>query len=197
MKKCINLFLIILFNCFFLKAQNPEFGVVAGYNHQYSTLKGSMTMVIGMPDTSSTDINETNNASGAYVGMFLELNVFEKINLYSELQFAFTSSNEVSESELIFPVFAKYYITEKISLAAGPQLDFILSSDTEGVKTIGIGIGIGGGYKISDRLTFNLRYSHGLNNRLDNGAYTLPGADYDVTGKYSFMQIGLAYQLKL
>ena len=97
-----------------------------------------------------------------------------------------TAENEIKLSYLNIPLMAKYYITDGISIVAGPQIGFLLSADNEfsstttfggvtemtsgdedikdAVNSIDFGLGFGVGYRLDNGLNFSARYNLGLSN---------------------------------
>lgn len=81
-------------------------------------------------------------------------------------------------SYISVPVMAKYYIIERLSIEAGPQIGFLVSAkrdydyteseDGEDIKdgynTIDFGLNFGAGYKLDNGLNFSARYNLGLVN---------------------------------
>lgn len=84
---------------------------------------------------------------------------------------------------------AKYYVSDEFFIQAGPQFDLILD-DSEGVKKLGFGLGVGVGYEFSDQLFATTRYTLGLSDRLDDPVFD----EFDVTTKFNFFQIGIGYK---
>ena len=81
---------------------------------------------------------------------------------------------------------AKYYVSEKFNLQAGPQLDFVVS-ESEGLNTFGLGLAIGAGYDISEKFFISTRYAFGLTNRIED-------APSGISAKFDTFQAGLGYR---
>lgn len=89
------------------------------------------------------------------------------------------------------PVMAKYYVSDKLSIEAGPQVGFLLSAKWKGdefgeedakddFKGIDFGLNLGVGYKLDSGLNFGARYNLGLadindvsgeNSKIHNGVF--------------------------
>ena len=176
MKKVLFIALLAIVGLGNLNAQTSSFGVVAGFHNFSQSAKGG-------------DVTLSSDAQGFYFGVSGEFNLSDALNLQTELQYATASVDGDSESWLILPVMAKYYISDDFSIQAGPQFDLLLG-DNEGINTLGLGLGIGASYDFSEKFYVNTRYVFGLTNRIDE--------DYlfgqDVTLKFNTFQIGLGYR---
>ena len=164
--------------------KETAFGVKAGYN--------SFIARASFGGSSSSA-----SVSGFYAGLFADITISEKFHVQPELFFAQASQNGDSGNMLILPIMGKYYITKKLNLQAGPQLDYILDDDSEGVKKLGIGLGAGLAYDINKNFLLEARYSFGLTNRLDDVDFSeidpiLSG--FDIKSKFNFLQIGVGYR---
>jgi hypothetical protein len=153
-----------------------EFGLKGGLNFSNFSGDGSPTMKVG--------IN---------LGFFGEYKVNEKFAIQPELLYStqgtnlkyyYEESTETYDFELAYiniPIMAKYYVSEKFSLYAGPQFGFLLSAnvdyyyeDIDGsfegsednkkyFNSIDYGLNLGVGYCINNKLALDLRYNIGLN----------------------------------
>jgi opacity protein-like surface antigen len=81
---------------------------------------------------------------------------------------------------------AKYYVSEKFNIQAGPQFDFI-ADDSDGANKFGVGLGFGVGYDISEKIFAATRYSLGLSNRIQD-------APSGISSKFNTFQIGVGYR---
>ena len=102
-------------------------------------------------------------------------------HILPELQYANSADNT-----LVIPIMAKYYVSEKFNLQAGPQLDLFLSAPA-GFNSLGFGLGFGGGYDFSEKIYVTTRYSLGLSNRVEN-------APAGASIKFDTFQIGVGYR---
>ena len=93
----------------------------------------------------------------------------------------------------------KYYVSEGLSVQAGPQLGILLSSKAEDVNTydvmtpVDFGLNFGLGYKLKSGISFDVRYNLGLSNIWDTYYY---GNDAVVNNKNGVWQLTLAYDIK-
>ena len=196
MKKAVFIPLLFLFGFSGLKAQNNQFGFVGGFHNQFANVNVNVDVDFPGGDNVNESISDSDGGAGIYLGGFGEFGLSEKINLYTEIQFAFASSDGNTNTQIMIPILAKYYINEKFSIVGGPQLDFMLT-DSDFINTFGIGIGIGAGYNLSERFTISGRYSFGLNNRIKNLETNINTDNFSAgySLKYSYLQIGVAYRL--
>lgn len=164
-----------------VSAQETRFGVKAGAN--LSTFTG--------------DVEDAKSLVGFHVGAFAEIKLTDKFAVQPEILFStqgakneesgagFSSEDKLNLSYLNIPVMAKYYVAEKFSLEAGPQIGFLLSakdkyeysgpggSDSgkedvkDGFKSIDFGVNFGAGYDFTENLSVGLRYNLGLSNIAD------------------------------
>jgi len=164
-----------------VSAQETRFGVKAGAN--LATFTG--------------DADDAKSKVGFHVGGFAEIKLTDKFAIQPEILFStqgakseesgFGYSEEYKSnlSYLNIPVMAKYYVAEKFSLEAGPQIGFLLSAkekfdysgedgsesgevDTKDFyKSIDFGVNFGAGYDFTENLSVGLRYNLGLSNILE------------------------------
>jgi opacity protein-like surface antigen len=173
MKKVILTAIIALSSFCYVNAQKANFGVTAGF-HNF-TVKNN-----GQGITAST------SASGFFVGVTGDFQVSDDFNIQPELHFVSTSKNGESVEQIVMPIMGKYYITGQFNLQAGPQIDLVIS-ESDGLNTLGIGLGFGAGYDFSDKLFATARYSFGLSNRVED-------APSGVSLKFDTFQIGVGYK---
>ncbi|WP_029272291.1 porin family protein [Flavobacterium sp. KJJ] len=164
----------------FANAQNVKFGVKGGFN--LSSLKGNIE-------------NETPKF-GFQLGGLAEFKLTDKFYIQPELLFStqggkyqqsgvdYLYKQELNSSYLNIPIMAKYYIIDKLSLEAGPQVGFLLSAKgkyevrngTEFLSGSGnakdtyqkqnIGLNIGAGYDLTKNITAGMRYHFGMSNEI-------------------------------
>jgi hypothetical protein len=145
-----------------VNAQETKFGAKAGLNFAFITGDNAKNYDI---------------TSDFYFGAMAEIKISDKFFLQPELLYSVQGYNTNIDSEgfialnyLSIPLLAKYYITEKLSLEAGPQIGFLLS--TKGgtkdykdlFKTTDFGVNFGISYKLNNGLNFSARYNLGLTN---------------------------------
>ncbi|ARV05489.1 hypothetical protein BTO04_01725 [Polaribacter sp. SA4-10] len=173
MKKVLLIAVLALLGLGNVNAQDAKFGAIAGYHNLSQKLSAEGASV-------SMDIN------GFYIGVSGEFKLSETLNLQTELQYASASQDDESIDLIVFPILAKYYVSEEFSLQAGPQLDFIVS-DSEGANVFGLGLAVGAGYDISKNFYISSRYAFGLTNRIEDAP-----SDYSL--KTNTFQVGLGYK---
>ena len=166
----------------FTNAQDMKFGVKAGLN--VASISGA---------------EQAKSLIGVNGGVFAEFKIADKFAVQPELLFSmqgakFSYSNSfggytvsaTGKSALNYlniPVMAKYFVTEQLSLQAGPQIGILLSAtDTTDItsnipgatneststdsksayNTTDFGLNFGAGYDITENITVDLRYNLGL-----------------------------------
>lgn len=180
MKKII-LTAMAVFAFGFANAQETKFGAKVGLNIANQSFDGD-----GAPSTSSL--------IGFHVGGFVEIKIADKFTIQPELLYStqgskfnlvvnnegtnFDTENTFKLAYINIPVMFKYYVAEKFSLEAGPQIGFLVDSKLE-VNVIGqsvsqdakdlfesidFGLNLGAGYDITKNISAGLRYNFGLSN---------------------------------
>lgn len=176
----------------FTNAQSTRFGVKGGLN--LSTVVGG-------------DVEDTKSLVGFHVGGFAEIKVVEKFFIQPELLYSaqgtkfdgpFGEDFDTKLNYLNIPVLAKYYIVEKFSVEAGPQLGILLSAKADGedikdyTRSVDFGFNIGAGYNFTDNLSIGLRYTIGLSPISDKDIDNED--DYYDSAKNSNLALSLAYK---
>jgi opacity protein-like surface antigen len=181
MKK-ITLSIVAVLAFGFANAQEVKFGAKAGLN--VSTFTG--------------DVDDASSRVGFHVGGFAEIKLSDKFSVQPELLYSaqgvkydtsgagFSEENKINLAYLNIPVMAKYYVAEKFSLEAGPQIGFLLSAKNDfsysafgesdsgkvdikdGYKSIDFGVNFGAGYDFTENLSVGARYNLGLSNIAKN-----------------------------
>ncbi|MBK5213582.1 MAG: PorT family protein [Flavobacteriaceae bacterium] len=121
---------------------------------------------------------------------------------YDEDFYEGIDESTIKDDYLSLPVMAKYYIVKGLSLEAGPQISYLLSSKQEGTivenghsedysydlkkenyrKSLNIGLGIGASYKLDFGLFFSMRYVAGLSN-INEDTITETYGEFEYTEK--------------
>jgi len=157
-----------------VSAQETRFGVKAGANLANFT----------------GDVDDLDSKVGFHVGGFAEIKLTDKFAVQPEILFSTQGAKykesgyeeKTNLSYLNIPVMAKYYVAEKFSLEAGPQIGFLLSAKSkfdgggesgdvdikDGLKSIDFGVNFGAGYDFTENLSVGLRYNLGLSNISDS-----------------------------
>lgn len=184
MKKLLLVTAITFLGLVQVNAQDVEFGIKGGLN--FARLIGDNTS----KDQTVTAFN---------LGAMAEIKILEKFSLQPELLYSgqgydtgIATEVNIALNYLNIPVIGKYYVTKKLSLEAGPQIGFLLS--TKGgtqdykdlFKTTDFGVNFGIGYKLDSGLNFGARYVLGLSNINDAGGITNKNGVFQFTVGYFF-----------
>jgi hypothetical protein len=183
----------------FSNAQETKFGVKAGVN--LATLGG--------------DAEDVSSKIGFHVGGFAEFKISDKFAIQPELLFStqgakeeyseegFDVENKLNLSYLNIPVMAKFYVAEKFSLEAGPQIGFLLSAKSkvesgdfsgevdvkDAYESIDFGVNFGAGYDFTENLSAGIRYNLGLSNI----AKTEDGEDFKMNNSVFSLSVGYKF----
>ena len=130
MKKLLLIAVFALVGLGTVNAQETSYGLTAGYHMLSISVSGG-------------DATVSADGSGYYVGVFADFNVGEKFNIQPEIHFASAYKDGESANELIIPIMAKYFVSDVFNIQAGPQLDFVVDDESEGINKFGVGIGFG------------------------------------------------------
>lgn len=162
MKKLFLVTAIAVLGLSNVNAQDIKFGAKAGLNFAF---------IIG---DNAKDLDPTTNF---HFGVMSEIKLSDKFSLQPELIYSgqgadtnIASEGSISLNYLNLPLIGKYYVTEKLSLEAGPQIGVLLSTKggtldyKELLKPIDYGVNFGVGYKLDNGLNFTARYNLGLSN---------------------------------
>jgi hypothetical protein len=180
MKKVLLVTAITIFGLANVNAQDVDFGIKGGLNF-----------------ASVTNTAKDQIVTAFNIGAMAEIKISEKFSLQPELMYSgqgYDTDNGIDGiialNYLNIPFMAKYYVTKKFSLEAGPQIGFLLS--TKGgqedykdlFKTTDFGVNMGIGYKQDNGLNYGVRYVLGLSNINDVGG---------VTNKNGVLQLSVGY----
>lgn len=177
MKKIIHVSILTIF-CFIVNAQEKptdksdiSFGLKGGLN--FSLITGD-------------DTDDFDGKVSFHVGTVVEFPISEKFSIQPELLYSEQGDKGTFDGmEIKFkldylnlPLMAKYYVADRFSLEAGPQIGFLLSAEAEGdgvtvdikdiFKGIDFGLGFGLGYKLENGLNFSGRFNVGLSNIVED-----------------------------
>lgn len=202
MRKLLLSAAIAVFGFTAMNAQEVKFGAKAGVN--FATIGG--------------DSENVDSRTSFHLGGVAEIVISDKFSVQPELLFSSQGAkSEYSEdlgelgsfkveenlklNYLNLPIIAKYYVTDGLSIEAGPQLGFLLSADydvevdgesdeqdvKDNFKSIDFGAGFGLGYKLENGLNFNLRYNLGLSNISDtDGDFSIQNNVFQISVGYMF-----------
>ncbi len=145
-----------------VQAQDVQFGAKAGLN-----------FAILQPD-----LNDPTTRTAAHLGAVAEISLSEKLSIQPELLYSAQGTKDESDDDeivrldyLTMPVLAKLYLTDNLSLEAGPQIGLLLKAEVEddgetidikdNTKSTDLGVVVGLGYKLGSGLNFGARYTLG------------------------------------
>lgn len=163
MNKIITFTILALFTFGKSKAQDVTFGIKIGAN--YASVTGD--------NSSSYD-----PVTAIIIGAMAEITLTEKFAFQPEVVFSrqgFKSDEfDLKLKYMNLPLIAKYYVTNKLSIEAGPQVGFRLLAiaDTplgevdvrDNIKKIDLGLSAGLGYKLESGFNFGARYNYSFSN---------------------------------
>lgn len=170
-------------------AQDVKFGAKAGLN--MSNFGG--------------DVENNKMKAGFQVGGFAEIKISEKFAVQPELVFSNLGAkfdlDGVTATEnlnyIAIPVMAKYFVADKFSIEAGPQIGFLMSAkikaegESVDVKdefnSTDFGLNVGVGYDITENIGVGLRYTAGLSNiAKDSGDFKANNSNIALSVGYKF-----------
>lgn len=189
-----------------LSAANAQIdlGVKGGLN--FPTLSGDSRQLIGDQTKFRTDF---------YVGGYANYKVTDQISFQPELLYSKqgagiknsgNSNSKIVTHNINIPLMGRYEIMEGLNVEFGPQLGFLVSAKgkteegktdtkvkiTDNFKTFDFGLNFGAGYKVTDELEINARFTKGLSN-INNYFPEGMNDNYKITNTY--FSIGVAYKL--
>ncbi|WP_456441474.1 porin family protein [Psychroserpens sp.] len=167
MKKLLFCLAIAVFGIANLNAQDIEFGVKGGLN--FASISGD-------------DIPESGIITDFHFGVMAELPISDKFSFQPELLYSgqgYAIDRDIINLNYInVPLMAKYYLTKRLSVEAGPQIGFLISAKNESVdikdqvKSFDFGANLGVSYKLDSGLNFGARYNFGLSNINDISGFS-------------------------
>ncbi|MBO6211751.1 porin family protein [Algoriella sp.] len=189
-----------------LSAANAQIdlGVKGGLN--FPTLSGDSRQLMGDQTKFRTDF---------YVGGYANYKITDQISFQPELLYSKqgagikttdNSNTKIVTHNINIPLMGRYEIMEGLNLEFGPQLGFLVSAKakseegktdtkvkiTDNFKTFDFGLNFGAGYKVTDELEINARFTKGLSN-INNVFPEGMNNNYKITNTY--FSIGVAYKL--
>ncbi|VDH15034.1 OmpA-like transmembrane domain [Algoriella xinjiangensis] len=189
-----------------LSAANAQIdlGVKGGLN--FPTLSGDSRQLMGDQTKFRTDF---------YVGGYANYKITDQISFQPELLYSKqgagikttdNSNTKIVTHNINIPLMGRYEIMEGLNVEFGPQLGFLVSAKakseegktdtkvkiTDNFKTFDFGLNFGAGYKVTDELEINARFTKGLSN-INNVFPEGMNNNYKITNTY--FSIGVAYKL--
>lgn len=190
MKNLLLIFSLIIFTGTTIEAQESVmFGVKAGIN---------------FTNMNSDNFSDNSTMTGIHLGLLAEIPLTNRFSIQPEVLYATqgTSADVImlgsgpkkTEYKLDYiqvPVLAKIYLTESISLEAGPSFNFLANEEIGGEQTdygssFEFSGAIGASYKFRGGFFADVRYIKGFSNALDNKNFT-------DTYKNSAFQLGIGF----
>jgi opacity protein-like surface antigen len=171
MRNLILIFSLFIFTGSTIKAQEfVNFGAKAGVN---------------LSNLSSDNFTETSMRTGFHLGLLAEIPITNKFSVQPELLYS-TQGTEADEitlggsptkaeykmDYLQVPVLAKIYLTETISIEAGPSFNFLIREEIRDRKSdfgsnFEFGGALGVSYEIIDGFFGTARYMYGFTDAVD------------------------------
>ncbi|WP_397362918.1 porin family protein [Olleya sp. R77988] len=171
MKKLLMIAAVAVFGLSSVNAQNAQFGLTAGY-----------LSATGSAESGGISISATE--SGFYIGGVADIEISDVFHVQPEVVYA--STGDDGGDGIAIPIMAKYYVSDKFNIQAGPHFDISLEDIPEDFTGFGISLGAGLGYDIDDNFFAEARYSFQLNDY-----YT---GDLDVSTTTNLLMVGVGYK---
>lgn len=135
--------------------------------------------------SASVSNKNTTSRTGFYIGvLFTDIDLMgDKLRVQPELNFLAIKDNL---NQFQAPILAKYEIVEDLSLAAGPNIGYLLDAPS-GIKSFNLGVDVGAEYRVVEKISISARYNKGLSNLLEN-------APSGSSVKLNNIQVGLTYR---
>lgn len=157
------------------KTNTPVFGVHMGY---------------ALLDLNS-NIFEGDTQSGFFLGASIDFKITERILLSPKVLYA----NYGDVGFIHIPIFLSYEINKSIYILGGPQLTILLDDPFNLNKELGMDIGAGLGYNISEKIYLEARYALALTNRIkDSVDFDREVFSEEPTSKYNNFMLGIGYR---
>ena len=178
--------------CVFTSANAQEVKKVAGFDVAFGAKAGlNFATVIG-------NVSDSSVLVGVHFGGMAEVSIDKQLAIQPEVLFSmqgatYSKKGITKLNYLLLPVIGKYYIIENLSLEAGPHLGLLLSARDGGknvnkhISSTDIGLNIGAGYKLKNKINLGLRYSIGFTNINDDGHTKINNAVLQLSAGYFFM----------
>lgn len=108
----------------------------------------------------------SSNKLGLYGGAAADLMFSDNFGARAELLLSQEGAKDIGLTYLRLPLLAKYNFSEEFSLAAGPNVGYLLGSELESriFNSLDLGFSMGMMYKFFSGFYIDARYTHGLTN---------------------------------
>ncbi|MDC6389989.1 porin family protein [Maribacter sp. PR1] len=170
MKKVVLMVSLLILGCYSITAQDDmRFGAKAGFN--ISSLGGDANL-------------SYDPKAGFHVGGVLEIPFSDELMIQPEALISLQGSGGFFQDDLNFwylnvPVMAKYNVWDELYVEAGPYLGLLLSNNVDrnisgtgasfdNTNGLDLGLGIGAGYRLDENFYFQIRYSTGFINVIED-----------------------------
>src|SRR5690606_10304231 len=189
MKKItLTLLGLVAFSTSALAQQEVKFGPKAGVN--FANLSGA---------------DDSEMKTGFHVGAVVEIKFNEKFSVQPEVLYSAQGASfnalgvdgEIKNDYINVPIMAKYYIVEGFSVELGPQIGFLMKSETEVgnitndskdfYKSTDFGLNFGLAYDLPMGLFVGARYNLGLSDIREN-------TNVGDTTKNGVIQVSVGYK---
>ncbi len=189
MRRLILILSFFIFTLSTIKAQEfVHFGAKGGIN---------------LTNLRSDNFAKTSSRTGFHFGLLAEVPLSNKISIQPEVLY----STQGTEADVItfegnlnidynldylqVPVLAKIYLTESLSIEAGPSFNFLIKEEIAGGKTeygsiFEFGGALGVSYAISNGFFVTTRYFYGLTNALDAYSNTFKNNGFQLGTGFMF-----------
>lgn len=175
MKRIVFLIVFAFFSFLNIQSQNffiqkSAFGIEGGY-------------VMGEFTTESSEDDKIRSNNGIYGGLNSQFFIDQNIFIRPSIIFSYAQET----IWLHLPVFLKYYITDHVSLLAGPQGSIIVGMKTP-YHTSGIDFAAGAAFDITDNFYIEARYNFELTNS------RLKDSEPSGNSRYNSIFAGIGYK---
>lgn len=157
-----------------VNAQDTTFGALAGLS-------------ILSPEVDGGDVD---SETGFHIGAFAELGISDTFSLQPELTYAMAGDISMFSINAI----AKYHVSEKFNIQAGPQVGFAGGDDIDAIEDalgddftkLNLQLAVGIGYDITENIFAQARYGFQLNDHFTG--------DEDFGIKINTITVGVGYR---
>jgi opacity protein-like surface antigen len=170
----------------FANAQEVKFGVKAGLN---------------LADWSGDNADGIDSRVAFHVGGLAEIKLSDKFALQPELLYSSqggkADGGTYNVDYINIPVMAKFYVVDKFSIEAGPQVGFLVSAKAkpdsgddvdikDELKSTDFGANFGLGYNFTDNISAGVRYNLGLSQIVDADDVDVQNTVFSISAAYRF-----------
>lgn len=184
---------VVGFSAVGMAQQQVKFGPKAGVN--FANLSG---------------MNDSEMKIGFHVGAVAEIKFNDKFSIQPEVLYSTQGAkskgndDKISNDYINIPIMAKYYIVDGFSVELGPQVGFLMKSESEGIisgdtkdfyKSVDFGLGMGLAYDLPQGFFINARYNLGLSKANEDFKSGIGGVTIETKDlKNNVIQVGIGYK---